>query len=136
MGTINTKTADVAAIELLVENWAAAVRARNLNGILAHHSPDILMFDLPPPIQSKGIEAYRKTWDLFFSWSQNTGIFDISGMKITAGVDVAFVTALMRCAGIEASGDRTELNFRLTMGLCKLGADWVVMHEHHSIPAR
>ena len=124
---------DTAAIRELVENWAAAVRARNLDGILAHHSPDILMFDVPPPIVSRGIEEYRKTWDLFFSWS--SGVFEIREMNVTAGSDVAFVTALMRCAGTEKNGEKTELDFRLTIGLRKIDGQWVVMHEHHSIPA-
>jgi uncharacterized protein (TIGR02246 family) len=130
----NRKT-DEGAIRDLVENWARAVRTKDLDGILANHSPDMLMFDVPPPIQSKGIEAYRKTWDLFFSWSQDSGVFDISEMNITAGNDVAFVTALMRCAGTEANGDKTELEFRLTIGLRKIDGQWTVMHEHHSIPA-
>lgn len=130
----NRKT-DEGAIRDLVENWAKAVRTKNLDGILANHSPDMLMFDVPPPIQSKGIEAYRKTWDLFFSWSQDSGVFDIIEMNITAGNDVAFVTALMRCAGTEANGDKTELEFRLTIGLRKIDGQWTVMHEHHSIPA-
>jgi SnoaL-like domain len=56
-------------------------------------------------------------------------------MDITAGADVAFVTALMRCAGVEKSGERIELGFRLTIGLRKMGGQWVVVHEHHSIPA-
>jgi uncharacterized protein (TIGR02246 family) len=126
---------DEGAIRELVENWARAVRIKDLDGILANHSPDILMFDVPPPIQSKGIEAYRKTWDLFFSWSQDSRIFDIGEMNITAGNDVAFVTALMRCAGTEANGDKIELEFRLTIGLRKIDGQWIVMHEHHSIPA-
>ena len=130
----NRKT-DEGAIRDLVENWARAVRTKDLDGILANHSPDMLMFDVPPPIQSKGIEAYRKTWELFFSWSQDSGVFDISEMNITAGNDVAFVTALMRCAGTEANGDKTELEFRLTIGLRKIDGQWTVMHEHHSIPA-
>jgi uncharacterized protein (TIGR02246 family) len=128
-------TTDEAAIRDLVENWARAVREQNLDGILAHHSPDVLMFDVPPPLQSKGIEAYRKTWDLFFSWARDAGVFDITEMGLTAGDDVAFVTALMRCAGTETSGERTELEFRLTIGLRKLGGQWTVTHEHHSIPA-
>jgi ketosteroid isomerase-like protein len=106
-----SRTTDEGAIRELVENWARAVRIKDLDGILANHSPDILMFDVPPPIQSKGIEAYRKTWDLFFSWSQDSGVFDISELNITAGNDVAFVTALMRCAGTEANGDKIELEF-------------------------
>jgi len=56
-------------------------------------------------------------------------------MDITAGSDVAFVAALMRCAGTEKSGERVELDFRLTIGLRKIGQQWMVLHEHHSIPA-
>jgi len=130
------KTGDEAAIVGLVENWARAVRARNLDGILANHSPDMLMFDVPPPLQSKGIEEYKETWDLFFSWAQDSGVFDILEMSVTAGNDVAFVTAIMRCAGWEPTGEKTELRFRLTIGLRKIDAHWVVTHEHHSLPAK
>jgi len=126
---------DESAIRDLVENWAKAVRTRNFDGILANHSPDMLMFDVPPPVQSKGIEPYKRTWDLFFSWSQDSGVYDITEMNITAGNDVEFVTALMRCAGTEANGNKTELEFRLTIGLRKIADQWTVMHEHHSIPA-
>lgn len=128
-------TADEAAIRELVESWARAVRDKNLDGILAHHSTDMLMFDVPPPLQSKGIEAYRKTWDLFFSWSDDPVIFDVEDMNITAGAEVAFVAALMRCAGIEKNGERIDLEFRLTIGLRKIGGQWMVVHEHHSIPS-
>jgi uncharacterized protein (TIGR02246 family) len=127
--------ADEVAIRELVENWARAVRDKDLAGVLSNHSTDVLMFDVPPPMSSKGIDAYRKTWDLFFSWSDDPVIFDVDDMDITASADVAFVTALMRCAGVEKSGERIELGFRLTIGLRKIGGQWVVVHEHHSIPA-
>ena len=51
------------------------------------------MFDVPPPLQSRGIGAYDKTWDLYFSWSRGQGVFDITEMNVTAGSEVAFVTA-------------------------------------------
>jgi len=126
------RSADEAAIRALVENWAKAVRTRNFNGILAHHSADILMFDVPPPFRSKGIQEYKKTWDTFFASSSG---FDIREMDVSAGDDVAFVTAHMRCAHTETNGERTELDFRLTIGLRKIDGDWTITHEHHSIPA-
>ena len=135
MSASSNTTTDEAAIRELVESWARAVRAKNLDGILADHSTDMLMFDLPSPMQSKGIEAYRKTWDLFFSWSEDPVVFDVKHMDITAGTDVAFVAALMRCARTEQNGERIELEFRLTIGLRKIGGQWMVLHEHHSIPA-
>jgi uncharacterized protein (TIGR02246 family) len=135
MSVSNNRTTDEAAIRELVEDWARAVRAKNLKGILANHSPEILMFDVPPPLQSQGIDAYKKTWDLFFSWSDDPVVFDFIKMDITAGNDVAYVTALMQCGGTEKDGERIKLEFRLTIGLRKIDGQWIVMHEHHSIPA-
>ena len=135
MSASSTRTVNEAAIRELVESWARAVRAKDLDGILANHSTDILMFDVPPPLQSKGIEAYKKTWELFFSWSNDPVVFDIKDMDIIAGTDVVFVAALMRCAGTEKNGERIELEFRLTIGLRRIADQWIVLHEHHSIPA-
>ena len=135
MSEQQNSTKDEIVIRNLVENWASAVRRKDLSGILRNHSPSMLMFDVPPPLQSKGIEAYEKSWDLFFSWSHDPVVFDIGEMNITAGNDVAFVTAVMRCAGTEANGDDIELDFRLTIGLRKIDNQWIVVHEHHSIPA-
>lgn len=135
MSVSQSSTKDAVAIRNLLEDWASAVRKKDLVGILHNHSPSILMFDVPPPLQSKGIEAYTKTWDLFFSWAHDPVVFDIREMDITAGDDVAFVAALMRCAGTEANGEDIELDFRLTIGLRKIENEWVVTHEHHSIPA-
>ena len=87
-------TTDEAAIRALIESWAKAVRSKDIDGIIANHSPDILMFDVPPPFQSKGIDAYKRTWDLFFDWSQDEPVFDIQEMTITAGNDVAFVNSI------------------------------------------
>lgn len=126
---------DEAAIRDVVESWAAAVRRRDFEGILRNHSSDILMFDVPPPFQSKGIEAYKKTWDLFFSCSIDPIVFDVASMTITAASDVAFVVATMHCTEPGPDGDRQPLDFRLTIGLRKIGGRWTITHEHHSVPA-
>jgi uncharacterized protein (TIGR02246 family) len=131
----NNPSTNEAAIRTLLENWASAVRARDFKGILANHSRDMLMFDLPGPLQSKGIEAYRKTWDAFYAWSDDPVVFAFSEINITAGDDVAFVAALMRCSGTEKNGERIALEFRLTIGLRKIADQWTISHEHHSIPA-
>jgi ketosteroid isomerase-like protein len=128
-------TKDEAEICDLIERLAKAVRMKNLDGIMAHHSSEILMFDVPPPFESKGIEAYRKTWDLFYSAQPEPVAFDIQRMDIVAGADVAFVAALMQCAQEGRNGERTKLDFRLTVGLGKIDGEWTILHEHHSIPA-
>ena len=133
--TVSSTTTDEAAIRTLVEAWMRAVRAKDLPGILAHHSPEIVMFDLPPPLEARGIEPYRRSWDGFFAWSDAPVVFRSTQLQITAGNHVAFVWALMRCAGTEPGGEHIELDFRLTLGLKKIAGHWTVTHEHHSIPA-
>lgn len=126
---------DIQAIRKLIDDWSAAVRRRDYDGALKKHSPDILMFDVPPPFQSEGIDAYRKTWDLFFRWMVDPPVYSFSDLRITAGTDVAFVTAHGKCAGVEADGTRIDLDFRLTVGLRKSAGEWMIVHEHHSLPA-
>ena len=135
MNMRQSSSPDEAAIRDVVESWTGAVRRRDFEGILQNHSSDIVMFDVPPPFQSRGIEAYRKTWDLFFSCAMDPIVFDIDTMTITAGTDVAFVVATMRCTEPGPGGVRQGLNFRLTVGLRKIGNQWIVTHEHHSVPA-
>jgi hypothetical protein len=52
---------------------------------LAGHAPEMRMFDVPPPFESKGLEEYRRAWDLFFSTSEDPAVFDFDEMEITAG---------------------------------------------------
>src|ERR1700738_3206176 len=102
-------------IKALIETWADAVRRHDLPSILAHHDQDIVMFDVPPPLQSRGLDEYKKTWDLFFRYHEPSQAFDIEELAITAGEDVAFAVAVMRC-GSGTSGP-PEFLFRLTIGL-------------------
>jgi len=133
--TSNETTKDAAEIRSMIVRWAEAVRARNISGIVADRSADILMFDLPPPTQLEGIEAYERSWPPLFAWFGETGTFEVSDIIVHAGGDVAFATALVRCCGEEANGGKVELDVRLTLGLRKLGGGWKVVHEHHSVPA-
>src|SRR6266516_425599 len=108
-----------AQIRQLVENWAKAVSNKDIDAILAHHSEDIVMYDVPEPFQSVGIDAYRKTWDLFFAFTKS-GVFDIQELHITADENVAFCFAKMKCEDKSKSEEFVQLDFRLTIGLKKI----------------
>lgn len=124
-------------IKGVIEAWAEAVRRHDLFGILAHHEQDIVMFDVPPPLQSLGIDEYKKTWDLFFRYHKPSQAFDIEQLAITPGEDVAFAVAIMRCGSGTSSGppEKGGFLFRLTIGLRNIDGNWRIVHEHHSVPS-
>lgn len=122
---------DVQQITSLLQTWAQAVATRNIEGILAHHSPDILMFDVPV-VEVRGTEAYRQGWEQMFPWLGEHGKFELRDIEVTAGEDVAFASARVACSGKELQDKGEELDVRLTVGLKKVDGQWVVTHEHHS----
>jgi uncharacterized protein (TIGR02246 family) len=126
-----------AEIRELIERWAAAVHAGDMDGVLADHSDDIVMFDVPPPEDGvRGIDAYRETWPPFFRWQEEGAAFEIVSLDVTAGDDVAFAHALLRCGTKEELEHDPDNRLRLTIGLRREDGRWVVSHEHHSFPAK
>lgn len=122
---MNENTGDT-QIRSLVENWANAVRAKDMEGVLAHHADDVVMFDVPAPLQARGMEEYKRTWKLFFDNSPGgPGSFDLTDLQITATETVAYCHALVKIF---------DSTVRLTMGFRRQDSRWLIAHEHHSYP--
>ena len=120
-------------VRALIEQWAAAVHNGDLDVVLADHANDIVMFDVPPPQEGvRGIDAYRGTWPPFFEWQRKGASFEIVELVVTAGDDVAFAHALLRCGTPEELQQEPDRRLRLTIGLRRESGRWVVAHEHHS----
>ena len=125
------------AIATLIRGWARAVHEGDLGAVLADHASDIVMFDVPPPDEGvRGIDAYRDTWPPFFEWQRSGATFEITELHLTAGDDVAFAFALLRCGTPDELAAHPERRLRLTIGLRKIDGRWVVTHEDHSFPDR
>ncbi|MFB8070266.1 MULTISPECIES: YybH family protein [Streptomyces] len=126
---------DTEQIRALIEDWAEAVHRGRIDAVVADHAEDIVMFDVPPPYRGvRGIDAYRQVWPPFFAWQAQGAVFDIEEMEVTAGQDVAFAHALVRCGTEDELAARPGFRLRLTLGLRKEAGRWVVAHEHHSFP--
>jgi uncharacterized protein (TIGR02246 family) len=120
-----------AQVRELLEAWTAAVRARDIEKVLAHHAPDVVMFDVPPPDEWRGIAKYRESWELFFKhFPRQGGVFEIAEMKIAVSGDLACGYGLLRCG---SKGDTFPV--RLTVCLRRIDGNWTIVHEHHSVPA-
>jgi len=117
------------AIRTLIENWARAISDGDRATVLAHHSPDFMMFDFPAPI-IRGLEAYDRQWDFFYASPKGSISFVPNELQVTAGDDVGFASCLVHCEGTSAG----PVDLRLTVGLQKIDGEWVVIHEHHSVP--
>lgn len=115
--------------------WAQAVQRKDIEGVVANHSDDMVMFDVPAPIEIRGLDQYRKTWPSFFAWiDRDDGIFEIDQLDVSADAQLAYATALLRCGARKALEADKTARLRLTLGLRKHEGQWKIAHEHHSFP--
>ena len=126
---------DEKQIRDLITRWADAVHRGDLETVLADHAEDLVLYYVPPPHAGiRGLAAYRAVWPPFFAWQAQGARYDIDSLDVTAGHDVAYAHALLRCGTPQELAEQPTLRLRLTFGLRKERGRWLIAHEHHSFP--
>jgi ketosteroid isomerase-like protein len=135
MTTQTSIAADEAPIRNLLEKRAAAIRAKDIAGTLSPWTPDVVHYDLPPPLQYVGAEAHNREVlrDWFDSWKGPIG-YDLHDFSITAGEGLAYGYGLVHMRGTRTDGEETDVWVRQTLCLRKVGGVWKIVHEHTSVP--
>ena len=126
---------DEMQIRVLITRWADAVHRGDLETVLADHAEDLVLYYVPPPHAGiRGLAAYRAVWPPFFAWQAQGARYDIDSLDVTAGHEVAYAHALLRCGTPQELAEQPTLRLRLTFGLRKERGRWLIAHEHHSFP--
>ena len=132
----DTSAKDQADIKALEDRFLAAVKAKDVNAIMACYIPDqtLIVFDAVPPRQYTGADAYKKDWQEFFTMFPGAMDFTISDLEITAGGDVAYGHSIQHASLADKKGKKTEMTVRVTDGYKKVNGQWLIAHEHVSVP--
>jgi ketosteroid isomerase-like protein len=125
---------DEAAIRQRIDKWAEAVRTLDLEGAMSIYAPDIVSFDVEPPLQHLGLEAKRKNWIGASAMYQRPRGYELRDLTITAGDDVAFAHSLNRVSGTLKNGHEVGFWVRWTACLRKIDGTWFIVHDHVSAP--
>jgi uncharacterized protein (TIGR02246 family) len=123
-----------AAIRELIDGFVKAIRAKDMNGVMSVFAPEVVSFDLGPPLQHGGGEAFMKRWQELFESYQNPLEYEVRDLSITAGDDVAFSHSLNRIGGTLNNGQKTDRWLRWTACYRKTNGHWLIVHEQVSVP--
>jgi uncharacterized protein (TIGR02246 family) len=139
MGRVNVTNTDGEAIgerqiRALVGNMATAIRAKDVEALMTHYAPDVLAFDLLPPLQYSGADAIRKRVSAWFSSFEGSIGFEMRNLSITAGDDVAFCYSLNGVSGTSKGGAKVDMWWRATNCFRRIDGTWLVTHGHSSEP--
>ena len=125
---------DEADIRQRIDKLAEAIRAMDLEGVMSIYSPDLLSFDIVPPLQHVGAEAKRKNWvDAFAIYQRPLG-YEIRDLTIALSSDLAFGHSLNRISGTLKNGNKSDFWLRATTCLRKIDGNWLIVHDQASVP--
>ncbi len=134
MTTESSRAADEARIRALIEERVRAIRAKDIDALMSNHAPDVLMFDALDPRRYVGSEAVRERAGQWLSWYQGPVGYEVRDLSVTAGDEAAFCHYLYRVTGTMTNGSEVDMWVRSTVCFRKVGGEWVVAHEHTSVP--
>jgi uncharacterized protein (TIGR02246 family) len=123
-----------ADVRARIDTLAAAIRAHDLETAMSVYAPDVVSFDFEPPLQHVGAEAKRRNWTAVFEAYRRPLGYEVHGLTIAVGDDVAFTHSLNRISGTLKNGATTDMWVRATTGLRKIGGIWLIAHDQISVP--
>lgn len=123
-------------IRSLLTDYFAAIASKDVGRITAFYAPDIRAFDAILSLQFEGRDAYAEHWTACMEYCAEMAefIFEIEDTRVSAGDDVAFVSCLTCCGGVDQAGNRQASYMRGTIGLERRDGRWTIVHEHYSAP--
>jgi ketosteroid isomerase-like protein len=129
------QAAEEAAIRRHIDKLAKAIGAMDLEAMTSIYAPDIVSFDVEPPLQHVGEAAKWKNWEHAFTIFQPPLGYEIRDLTITVGGDVAFAHCFNRLTGTLRNGTTTSgIWVRATICWRKVDGTWLIAHDHVSVP--
>jgi uncharacterized protein (TIGR02246 family) len=135
-GAVDAGAGDEANIRALEARFAVAFNAKDVDAIMKVYVPgtSLVVFDLVPPRQYVGAQAYRKDWETLFATFKGPVKFEISDLAITADRTLAYSHSIQHLTGTDVKDRSIDMTVRVTDVYRKIKGQWLITHEHVSVP--
>ena len=136
LANADSKGGDEAKIQSLENKLAAAVNAKDVNAIMSVYVPNetLFVFDVVPPRQYVGAQAYRKDWTDFLAMFKGPLQLQISDLSVQTDGNMGWSHSIQRVIGTDSKGQPVNLTVRVTDVYRKIKGNWLIVHEHTSVP--
>jgi uncharacterized protein (TIGR02246 family) len=121
-------------VRALLDSWSEAIRIKDIDRLMSLYSPDIVYFDLVPPLHYSGSAALRRNFVRWFdAWKSSIGV-EIRDLHMLASGDIAVAYMLHRTSGTLKNGHEVDYWVRATVCCQRPDHRWLITHEHISLP--
>ncbi len=133
---VRASSSDDAAIRALVQQMIVAFNAKDLDQIMSFYvtGNDLVAFDVVPPRQYVGSDAYRKDWQEFLDLYSGMPRMEITDVTVGSSGDLGYSHQIVRLTGALKKGGNMDLTLRVSDVYRKRNGKWQAIHEHVSVP--
>lgn len=122
-------------LKTLLDRRVDACQAKDVDQLMAQYSPDIVYYDVVPPLRFEGAADVRRNFQRWFDEYEGAIELETHELSIAVSDDVAFAHMLHVDRGTRNNGIEGAVWLRSTV-CCRRGdGAWLITHEHISIPA-
>lgn len=121
-------------VRTLLDSRSEAIRAKEIDRLMSAYAPDIVYFDIVPPLQYAGSAALRGRFlDWFGRW-QSSIVQELRDVVILTSGHVAAAHMLIRAGGTLKDGREVGYWVRTSNSFQRSNGAWLIKHEHVSLP--
>jgi uncharacterized protein (TIGR02246 family) len=128
--------ADKAAIQALEDTYNEGFNSKDVDKIMSVYAPgkQLFVFDVVPPREYRGWEAYKKDFEGLFSGFPGPAKNTISDQTIHVVGSVAYGHNIQTGEFTGKDGTKVKIVVRTTDIYRKMNGNWLIVEEHNSVP--
>jgi uncharacterized protein (TIGR02246 family) len=129
------QSADETAIRKWLDNWTKAFTLKDADRVMELYADDVIAYDVVPPLQYIGKEAYRADYQQFFAQYQSDLHVEFHDLHIGVNGDMGYAAGLELISGTLKDGQKSDVWIRITSLFRRVNGRWLNFHDHVSVPA-
>jgi ketosteroid isomerase-like protein len=122
-------------VRAVIEAKAVALSKGDVELVVSYYAPSVVRFNLAPPLRQPSAGRDASPLIKWMAGFASPPQREVTQLEIVESGDVAFATSLDSLTATPAgSTESFTLWFRVTTGLQKIDGEWLITHEHESVP--
>jgi ketosteroid isomerase-like protein len=122
-------------VEAFYDGLFDAIHAKDLDRLMAGYSPEVVYFDVVPPLRFAGSAALRARFAAWFAGFHGPIAMEARDFEVSTSGDIAVAHWFSRARGTLTDGRDVGTWVRATSCARRTDHGWLVTHEHISLPA-
>jgi uncharacterized protein (TIGR02246 family) len=128
--------ADKAAIQALEDTYNEGFNSKDVDKTMSVYAPGsrLFVFDVVPPREYKGWDAYKKDFEVLFSSFPGPMKNTLSEQTIHVVGSLAYGHNIQTGEFTAKDGTKVKIVVRTTDIYQKINGKWLIVEEHNSVP--